>query len=203
MLLDQIVLATRNSGKLLEIRELLKETDVRVMSLENFPEIPEIEEDGETFEENALKKAGFVASRLGIPALADDSGLCVDALFGKPGVRSARYGGTEFNDAQRYLKLLDEMKGVKTSDRTARFVCVIALVFPDGKRNLFRGECEGRILTEPRGSGGFGYDPVFYYQEFDLTFGEMDSGTKNLVSHRSRALKVFVDFLEKTSKTGS
>ncbi|MGC8659584.1 MAG: XTP/dITP diphosphatase [Desulfomonilaceae bacterium] len=203
MKLEKIVIATRNRGKLAEIKELLVETKIVVMSLDDFPGIPEIDEDGETFEDNALKKASFVASSLGMAALADDSGLCVDALSGRPGVMSARYGGLGCDDRQKYLKLLDEMEGVKDPLRTARFVCVVALAFPSGKYRLFKGVCEGTILKEPRGTGGFGYDPVFYNEQFGLTFGEMDSNTKNIVSHRALALRTFVDFVKKNGEIDS
>ncbi len=201
MRLDKIVIATRNRGKFLEIKKLLAETNITVMSIDDFDDVPEVDEDGETFEDNALKKAHFVASTLGIAALADDSGLCVDALSGRPGVMSARYGGPDCDDNQRYLKLLDEMKEVREPFRTARFICVVALALPDGRYRLFKGVCEGRILTEPRGTGGFGYDPVFYNERFALSFGEMDSDTKNLVSHRAHALTMFVDFVKETGET--
>lgn len=198
--LDTIVVATRNTGKLVEIKKLLQQTDIKLLSLSDFPEIPEVAEDGATFEDNALKKAKFVASSLGVTALADDSGLCVDALSGRPGVMSARYGGPNCNDRQRFEKLLEEMKEIDNNHRTASFVCVMALVAPDGEQELFRGVCEGRILDEPRGTGGFGYDPVFYFEEFGMSFGEMDLDTKNRVSHRARALKIFADFVEESVK---
>jgi len=199
--LDKIVVATRNSGKFIEIKKLLQETDIKLLSLSDFPEIPEVVEDGATFEDNALKKAKFVASSLGVIALADDSGLCVDALSGRPGVMSARYGGPNCNDRQRFLKLLEEMKEIDTGHRTASMVCVMALVAPDGEQRLFRGVCEGRILDEPLGTGGFGYDPIFYFEEFGMSFGEMDLDTKNRVSHRARALKMFADFVEESVKS--
>ena len=199
--LDKIVVATRNSGKFIEIKKLLQETDINMLSLSDFPEIPEVVEDGATFEDNALKKAKFVASSLGVTALADDSGLCVDALSGRPGVMSARYGGPNCNDRQRFVKLLEEMKEIETGHRTASFVCVMALVAPDGEQRLFRGVCEGRILDEPRGTRGFGYDPVFYFEEFGMSFGEMDLDTKNRVSHRARALKMFANFVEESVKS--
>ncbi len=194
--LDRLVLATQNKGKCVEIQKLLYGTDVDLLSLADFPNVPDIVEDGDTFEENALKKARFVADTLGLTALADDSGLCVDALSGRPGVMSARYAGPNSDDRLRYIRVLDEMKEIEDPLRTARFVCVLALVFPGGEEKLFRGVCEGLILREPRGTGGFGYDPIFYYEELGLSFGELTLETKNLVSHRGKALRLFAHFME-------
>ncbi|MGC8605809.1 MAG: XTP/dITP diphosphatase [Desulfomonilaceae bacterium] len=193
---DKIVIATRNWGKLVEIKKLLQDTNTKLLSLDDFPDIPEVLEDGATFEENALKKALFVGSSTGMTALADDSGLCVDALSGRPGILSARYGGPNLDDKKRYGQLLEEMKGISAPFRTARFVCVVALASPDGEHKLFKGVCDGRILNTPRGEGGFGYDPVFFYEEIGLSFGEMDPNTKNRVSHRARALKMLTDFIK-------
>lgn len=194
--LENLVLATRNKGKIVEMTNLLHGSGVRIQSLNDFAEIPEVVEDGNTFEANALKKASFVASTLDLAALADDSGLCVDALSGRPGVLSARYSGPDSDDRHRYLKVLDEMTNIEDPFRTARFVCVLALVPPNGEEKLFHGVCEGRILKEPRGTGGFGYDPIFYFEEFGMSFGEMDLETKNLVSHRGKALRLFADFVK-------
>lgn len=198
--LDRLVLATQNKGKFVEIQKLLYGTNVDLLSLADFPNVPDIVEDGDTFEENALKKARFVADTLGLPALADDSGLCVDALSGRPGVMSARYAGPDSDDRLRYILVLDEMKEIEDPLRTARFVCVLALVFPGGEEELFSGVCEGLILREPRGRGGFGYDPIFYYEELGLSFGELTLETKNLVSHRGNALRLFAHFME--NRTG-
>lgn len=194
--LENLVLATRNKGKIVEMTNLLQGSGVRIQSLNDFAEIPEVVEDGNTFEDNALKKARFVASALGITALADDSGLCVDALSGRPGVLSARYSGPDSDDTHRYLKVLDEMTNIEDPFRTARFVCVLAMVRPNGEEKVFQGICEGKILKEPRGNGGFGYDPIFYFEEFGMSFGEMDLETKNLVSHRGKALRLFGDFVK-------
>jgi XTP/dITP diphosphohydrolase len=194
--LDNLVLATRNKGKIVEMTKLLFGSGVRIQSLNDFAEIPEVVEDGNTFEDNALKKARFVSSALGITALADDSGLCVDALSGRPGVLSARYSGPDSDDRHRYLKVLDEMTDIEDPLRTARFVCVLAMVRPNGEEKVFQGICEGRILKEPRGNGGFGYDPIFYFEEIGMSFGEMDLETKNLVSHRGKALRLFSDFVK-------
>lgn len=194
--LENLVLATRNKGKIVEMTNLLHGAGVKIQSLNDFAEIPEVVEDGNTFEANALKKAHFVASTLGLAALADDSGLCVDTLSGRPGVLSARYSGPYSDDRYRYLKVLDEMTNIEDPFRTARFVCVLALVSPNGEEKLFQGVCEGKILKEPRGTGGFGYDPIFYFEEFGMSFGEMDLETKNLVSHRGKALRLFADFVK-------
>lgn len=194
--LEELVLATKNRGKIVEITNLLEGCGVKLLSLNDFAEIAEVEEDGDTFEANALKKARFVASSHRLTSLADDSGLCVDALSGRPGVLSARYAGPDSDDRQKYLKVLDEMKSIEDPFRTARFVCVLALVAPNGAEKLFEGVCEGRILKEPRGTGGFGYDPIFYFEEMGMSFGEMDLETKNRVSHRGKALKLFSDFVK-------
>ena len=146
-------------------------------------------EDGETFRENALKKARIIAHSSGIVTLADDSGLCIDALDGRPGVLSARYGGEGATDAEKCARILNEMEHVPEPLRTARFVCIIALVTPQGEEDVFEGMCEGKIIRELRGTAGFGYDPIFYYPDSGCTFAEMDSEAKNRVSHRGRALQ--------------
>ena len=183
----KIALATKNQGKIKEIRSILEGLSVELVSLEelSIEELPP--EDGSTFEENALKKARFVAQKSGLPAVADDSGLEVDALDGRPGVYSARYGGT--TDEERYLKLLEELKDIPEPERTARFRCVIALVTPEGEEKTFEGVLEGRITRRPRGKYGFGYDPVFYLPDKGKTLAEMRPEEKNLVSHRARALE--------------
>jgi XTP/dITP diphosphohydrolase len=190
----KILIATRNRGKVKEISALVKGLPIEFVSLADFPDIPEVVEDGETFEENALKKARFVSAATGLPTLADDSGLCVDALNGRPGVHSARYAGPQSSDQDKYMKLLEEMKGVADHLRAARFVCVLALVSHTGEEHIFRGVCEGRITHEPAGDGGFGYDPIFFYEEAERTFGEMPRAEKNEVSHRGLALLKFAEF---------
>jgi XTP/dITP diphosphohydrolase len=194
---DKILIATTNQGKVQEIRNLVKGLPALFLSLSEVPRIPEVVEDGATFEENALKKARVMAYSTGIVTLADDSGLCVDALDGRPGVHSARYAGDNASDEERYLRLLEEMADVPDPARSARFVCVLALVAPDGEEKLFRGVCEGRITRDPQGSSGFGYDPIFYFEEAGCTFAEMDRESKNRVSHRGRALRQFAEFLRK------
>jgi XTP/dITP diphosphohydrolase len=197
---DKILIATTNQGKVQEIRNLVKGLPALFLSLSEVPGIPEVVEDGATFEENALKKARMMAYSTGMVTLADDSGLCVDALDGRPGVHSARYAGDTASDEEKYLRVLEEMADVPDPARSARFVCALALVAPDGEEKLFRGVCEGRITSEPRGSSGFGYDPIFYFEEAGCTFAEMDRESKNRVSHRGRALKQFADFLRRLAE---
>jgi XTP/dITP diphosphohydrolase len=181
-----LVIATRNKGKTLEIKELLKGFPVEIKNLDDFGPIPHLEEDGDTFVENAYKKANFAARILGLPALADDSGLIVEALDGAPGIHSARYAGENATDEQRYLKLLDHMKG--KSNRKASFECVISIAVPTGPALTYEARCEGLIATEPAGSNGFGYDPVFFYTPLNKTFAQITREEKNRVSHRGKAL---------------
>ena len=181
-----LVLATRNQGKILEFRELLSGFDVQVKNLNDFGPIPQVVEDGETFEENAYKKAHFTARVLGFPALADDSGIMVHALKGSPGVHSARFAGENANDERNRMKLLKMMEGV--ADRRAVFECVIVIAVPRGPALVYDGRCEGEIAGEARGRSGFGYDPVFYYPPMKKTFAEMTQEEKNLVSHRGQAV---------------
>jgi len=181
-----LVIATRNKGKTLEIKELLKGFPVEIKNLDDFGSIPHLEEDGNTFDENAYKKASFAARILGLPALADDSGLIVEALDGAPGIHSARYAGEDATDEQRYLKLLDDMKG--KSNREAAFECVISIAVPTGPALTYEARCEGLIATEPAGSNGFGYDPVFFYTPLNKTFAQITREEKNRISHRGKAL---------------
>lgn len=188
----EVVLATRNPGKAVELAALLGPAGVRVRTLAEFPFAPEVEEDGATFEENARKKARAAAAATGRPAMADDSGLEVEALGGEPGVRSARWvPGT---DADRVAALLRRLEGVPGPARKARFVCAAALVHPDGREAVFRGTLEGRIATVPRGTGGFGYDPVFELPD-GRTVAELTPEEKNAVSHRGRAIRLAVQAL--------
>ncbi len=180
-----LVIATRNKGKTFEIRELLKDFPVEIRNLDDFGTIPQVEEDGNTFEENAYKKASFAAKILGFPALADDSGLVTEALDGAPGIYSARYAGENATDQERCIKLLQEMKG--KSNRNAAFECVISLAVPTGHALTYEARCEGVIAEEPAGSNGFGYDPVFYYPQLKKTFAELTQAEKNQVSHRGKA----------------
>jgi len=181
-----LVIATRNKGKTLEIKELLKGFPVEIKNLDDFGPIPHLEENGDTFDENAYKKASFAARILGLPALADDSGLIVEALDGAPGIHSARYAGEDATDEQRYFKLLDDMKG--KSNRNAAFECVISIAVPAGPALTYEARCEGLIATEPAGSNGFGYDPVFFYPPLKKTFAQITREEKNRISHRGKAL---------------
>jgi XTP/dITP diphosphohydrolase len=181
-----LVIATRNQGKTKEIKDLLIDFPVEIKNLDDFGPIPHLEEDGETFDENAYKKASFAAKILGLPALADDSGLIVEALDGAPGIHSARYAGENATDEQRYLKLLEDMKG--NSNRKASFECVISIAVPTGPALTYEARCEGLITTEPAGSNGFGYDPVFFYTPLNKTFAQLTRKKKNRVSHRGKAL---------------
>ncbi len=197
---DRLLVATKNKGKISEIRALLKDIPTTLIPLSSFPHLPDVLEDGETFRENALKKARIIADSSGIVTLADDSGLSIDALDGRPGVLSARYGDQGATDAEKCARILMEMEQVPERLRTARFVCIIALVTPQGEEKVFEGMCEGKIIRELRGTAGFGYDPIFYYPDSGCTFAEMDSETKNRVSHRGRALHEFRNYLKELSR---
>jgi XTP/dITP diphosphohydrolase len=182
-----LVMATRNPGKTAEIRELLQGFPVEIKSLSDFGPIPEVEEDGDTFDANAYKKASFTARVLGVPAIADDSGISVDALNGAPGVHSARYGGENASDEDRRNKLLTEMHG--RTHRQAAFACVISLAVPSGPALTYEGRCEGVLAEAPAGANGFGYDPIFYYPPLQKTFAELTREEKSRVSHRGKALR--------------
>jgi XTP/dITP diphosphohydrolase len=190
-----ILLATRNQGKIREIRDVAKSLPVTFLSLDEVDPLPEVEEDGDTFEANALKKARVIAKATGMATLADDSGLSVDALDGRPGVLSARYAGENATDKQLCDHILEEMRDVPDDRRSARFICVLALVLPTGEERLFRGVCEGNITREIMGKLGFGYDPIFYFDEAGCTFAQMGRDAKNKVSHRGRALEEFARYL--------
>ena len=181
-----IVLATRNQGKVKEFAEMLKDFPVEIKGLAEFGPIPEVVEDGATFDDNAYKKARFTAKVLGLPAMADDSGLVVEALDGAPGVYSARYAGEAATDSDNIAKLLKEMAG--KTDRRAAFECVISIAVPSGPALTYEGRCEGEILEAPRGADGFGYDPVFYFPPLGKTFAELNMADKNRISHRGKAV---------------
>ena len=186
----KLLIATRNRAKLEEIRETLGDLPVAVIGLEEVePEVAEVEETGESYAANALLRARAAVAATGMAALADDSGLEVDALEGAPGVRSARFAGPRATDEDNNRLLLVRLAGMPAARRTARFVCTAALVFPDGDPIVTGGAVEGRILEAPRGGRGFGYDPLFYYEPFGLTFGEAESAAKNRVSHRGHAFR--------------
>ncbi len=191
----KLVLASRNKKKIEELRKLLStelDKEVSVLSLDDIGYYNDIEEHGTTFEENAITKAS-VPAKLGFIGIADDSGLCVDALKGAPGVYSARYSGGDDEDNNDLL--LKELDG--KDNRNAKYVCTMACVFPDHSKDfVVRGECYGKILTERHGDGGFGYDPLFYYEPFGKTFAEVELFKKNEVSHRAIAIKQFVKKLK-------
>ncbi|MCH8292014.1 XTP/dITP diphosphatase [Candidatus Poribacteria bacterium] len=187
----KLVLATRNLGKVRELGEMLSDQrKVEILSLRDFSDAPQIVEDGETYQENARKKATQIAEHTGYLTLGDDSGLEVDALNGAPGVHSARYAGENASDAQRIEKLLDALKDVPDDQRTARFKCAIAIAEPEGQSKVVVGVCEGKIIRESRGVHGFGYDPVFVPAGYDQTFAELGDEVKNRISHRAKALRM-------------
>lgn len=198
----RIIAATQNKHKIEEIQAITSEFDMEVVSLSEAG-IPDIEiiENGTTFEENSEKKAREIMMLSGEITIADDSGLMVDALGGAPGVFSARFAGEEGNDAKNNEKLLRLLSGVKPEDRTARFVSVITLMYPDGRKLVARGECEGHIQYQERGSNGFGYDPLFVPVGYDKTFAELSAEEKNKISHRAKALQNLRKLLAEGIKT--
>ena len=190
----KLVLASQNKKKIKEMNEILAQLGVEVMSQAEAGVNVDVEETGTTFEENSLLKAKAVMEASGLPAIADDSGLCVDCLNGAPGVYSARYGGEGLDDTGRYKLLLENMRG--QMPRTAKFVSVITCCFPNGDVITARGECPGTIAFAPMGEGGFGYDPVFFVPQLKKTFAQLTAEEKNAISHRGRALEVFKVKLE-------
>ena len=196
----ELILASRNQKKICEVEAILANhfPGIRILSLDDVGYIGDIEENGETYEENALTKArtAMEAGNHHYPAIADDSGLSVDALNGAPGVYSARYAGGHGDDAANNALLLKNLADTPAEERTARFVCCIALVYPDGRELTVRGETEGLIIEEARGEGGFGYDPYFYYAPFKKTFSEMTAEEKNAISHRGKAIAKVAEILK-------
>lgn len=196
MKLDRpLVLATKNKGKVSEFKDLFRGFDFEVKSLNDFGPIPPVIEDGETFEDNAVKKAQLTAKLLGLPAIADDSGLTVKALGGEPGVFSARYAGEGATDEANNIKLLKAMREIE--QREAAFICILAIAVPRGPTLIYEGACEGLIAQEISGNQGFGYDPLFYYPPLNKTFAQMSAAEKNSVSHRGRAMAELKGELEK------
>lgn len=185
----EVVVATQNKGKIREIREVLKGLDLRIYALTDFSNIPKIEEDGNSFSENALKKARFYSQHFGKLTLADDSGLEVDCLKGLPGIYSARYAGKGASSRDNNQKLLKEMEGVPFLKRGARFKCVIAIVSPDGREAVTEGTCRGRIGFKGKGKRGFGYDPLFILTKSERTMAELSLKEKDKISHRGKALR--------------
>jgi XTP/dITP diphosphohydrolase len=194
--LTELLVATNNAGKVRELGRALSGVPLRLRLLDEFAGVPEAEEPGETFAENATLKALHYSSRTGLLTLSDDSGLVVDALGGRPGVHSARYAGRDATYAERIARLLEEVEASGGDLRSARFVCVVAVVEPASREVFtFEGRCEGRIAHAPRGSGGFGYDPVFIPEGHERTFGELPEEVKDRISHRALAVADAARFL--------
>ena len=192
----KLVLATQNNGKIKEFERLLAEfaSDIQVLGLRDFPDMPDIPETGESFLENSLLKARGISKFTNLPALADDSGLCIDYLNGDPGIYSARWSGVHGDDAANISKVLLQLEGVSLNDRSANFKCEVALVFPDGHKHQGReftesGKLSGVITLSPRGTAGFGYDPIFQPDGAELTLGEFAHGEKDKISHRGIAMR--------------
>ncbi|HXG37664.1 MAG TPA: XTP/dITP diphosphatase [Bacteroidota bacterium] len=194
--MKQLVLATRNNHKIAELKTLLNDTGVEILTLDNFPNHPPLVEDGTTFQENALKKARTVFRYTKLPALADDSGLEVFFLNGRPGVYSSRYAGENATDEQNNAKLLAEMRGVAPRRRRAQFRAVLALVGP-GYEELAEGICLGKLAEAPRGTNGFGYDPIFIPDGFAKTYAELTTEEKNRISHRAKAAETMREIIKK------
>lgn len=189
---QRIVLATRNAGKIKEFRRILDEIhsdSIELVGLEHFPELEDVEETGETFLENALLKARTVCAQTGLPAIADDSGLCIDALDGSPGIFSARWSGVHGDDQANIEKVLLQLAAVPVQERGAHFTCVSAFVMPDGSETTAEGILEGRILAEPIGDHGFGYDPIFLPRGSALSLAQLDAREKDAMSHRGESLR--------------
>jgi XTP/dITP diphosphohydrolase len=187
-----LVLATRNAGKIEEFRRILEEIapgTIELIGLERFPELVDVEETENTFEGNALLKARTVCKQTGLPAIADDSGLCIDALNGAPGIFSARWSGVHGNDAGNIEKVLGQLEGIPREERGAHFTCVSALVMPDGSETTQEGTFKGEILMSPLGTNGFGYDPIFRPDGFELSLAQLDAQQKDAISHRGQSLR--------------
>jgi XTP/dITP diphosphohydrolase len=189
---NKLVIATRNAGKIIEFRRILDAISsgaIDLIGIDQFPDLIDVEETGTTFEENALLKARYTAKMTGIPSISDDSGLCIDALGGAPGIFSARWAGKHGDDKANVEKVLDELKDVPDSKRGAYFICVAALVMPDGREQLAQGRFEGNILRAPVGNQGFGYDPIFAPLGMSISSAEMSAREKDAVSHRGKSLR--------------
>jgi len=193
----QIVIATKNEGKIREIERILELENVEFLTFGDFKDWPQVEESGSAFKENAILKAQAVSSFTGLPVLADDSGLEVDVLGGEPGVMSARYAGPHCLTADNNAKLLEKLEGIHSPKRTARFRCVAAFAGYNGILLLAEGNCSGHIALEPRGSGGFGYDPLFIPNGYAKTIAELSAEEKNKISHRGKAFRALKKQLEK------
>lgn len=187
----KLVLATRNQGKITEFRRILEELapgQIELVGVDQFPDLVDVEETGSTFEENSLLKARYTSEATGLPAIADDSGLCVDALNGDPGIFSARWAGSHGDDRANIEKVLEQLKDVPEELRTAYFICVASLVMPDGRHTVAEGRFQGHILQAPVGQNGFGYDPIFQPLGLSISSAQMSAEEKDLVSHRGKSL---------------
>lgn len=199
--LKQILIATKNKGKVAEFQALFKKYDIQAISLLDLPDgIEDVEETGETFEENARLKAEQISLILNAPVVADDSGLIIDALDGRPGVFSARYAGLEKNDQDNNDKVLNELKDIPMENRTARFICVLAVAIPNEETFFVKGYCEGKIALSETGAHGFGYDPIFIPEGYSKTMAEINPAKKNEISHRGRAISELDEWLKKYIK---
>jgi len=192
----EILIATKNSGKVNEIKNVLRDLNIKILSLNDFPDIPQIEENGKTYQENALKKATEVSKYSGKICLADDSGLEIEYLKGKPGIYTARWGNT---DEERINKVLNLLNNIPEYKRDAKFVCALVLVFPGGKVYSVKGECKGRISLFPKGEHGFGYDPIFLIPQYNKTFAELGDKIKNNISHRGKAMRKMAKIIKEIS----
>jgi XTP/dITP diphosphohydrolase len=190
----EIVIATKNYGKVEEIKDILNNPQIKILTMKDFPHLPEVDENGKTYQENALIKAGIISKYTGKACLADDSGLEIDYLKGEPGIYSSRWGN---NDEERINKVLRLLKDVPINTRTAKFVCVLALTFPDGKTFTVEDECKGNISFYPQGKYGFGYDPIFIVPEYNQTFAELGDKIKNQISHRGKAMRKMINIINK------
>ena len=188
----EILIATNNLGKVKEIKDILDSHKIKILTMKDFPPLPKIEEDGKTYQENAFKKARKVSEYTGKICLADDSGLEIDYLKGKPGIYSSRWGNS---DEERINKVLRLLENVPKNKRNAKFVCVVVLVFTDGKIYMVKEECKGSIIFNPKGEQGFGYDPIFLVLEYDKTFAELGDKIKNQISHRGKAMRRMINII--------
>ncbi|WP_042354870.1 XTP/dITP diphosphatase [Bacillus rubiinfantis] len=187
--MKEIIIATKNRGKAKEFEQIFSPRGIAVRTLLDYPQLPEVEETGTTFEENAILKAETISADLKQPVIGDDSGLVIDALNGRPGIYSARYAGEPKDDEKNIDKVLAELKEVPEENRTARFYCALAVAIPGQETFTVSGTCEGQILEERKGSNGFGYDPIFFVPEKGIAMAELSSTEKNSISHRANALK--------------
>lgn len=192
----EILIATNNLGKVKEIKDILYSPEIKILTMKDFPPLPKIEEDGKTYQENAYKKARKISEYTGKICLADDSGLEIDYLKGKPGIYSSRWGNS---DEERINKVIKLLENVPIDKRNAKFVCAVVLVFPDGKLFMVKEECKGSIILSPKGENGFGYDPIFLVPEYDKTFAELGDKIKNQISHRGKAMRKMIKIIKEIS----